>query len=310
MEKQLPVYEFKFNEENIEDIYVSFVDQPAIEEDFYYFNEEKEIIKLSTDEKMIVTGPAMIPYQKIYRKNLDGYVYFSQSSIVKFAELLLNKKDSKFNIDHKKNFPNVNIIESFFARENNEFNVPVGSLIISAKVNDKELWEDIKLGNKNGFSIEGLIKSSLVQFEINYKNKNNMNLKEKLEKGLKDLLSTMFEETEKFAEEVKVEEEVPVVVEEAPVVTEEVKPDEVKAEVEVEVEPVEKVTEEPAKEYLTKEDVQSMFADFLVKVKEELGNQVAMVEEKVEKFGEELQPMAKPEQVKLNKFQEWKQNNK
>lgn len=315
----LPVYELIFNEDYSDKISVSFVDQPAIQEDFFYFNDEKEVYTFSDDEQMIVTGPAMIPNKKMYRKNLDGYVYFTKESIVKFAELLLNKKDNKFNVDHQQIFPNVNIIESYFAKENNEFNVPEGSLIISAKVNDLQLWNDIKEGKMNGFSIEGIAQHNLVQFEINKIKNNKMNIKEKLETKFKEFLSTMFDENQEFG--IEVSGDTTTCVEDVPVtgttsgdtmdVPVEVPTDETPMEDMMEPEGQEGTPEDvKPMEHLTKEDVQTMLDDFLIKIKEELGQKVSMTEEKLEQFGEQLQPMVQPKETKLNKYQQWKAENK
>lgn len=319
----LPIYELKFSENNSNDIKVSFVDQPAIEEDFFYFNEEKEVYKFSEDEKMIVTGPAMIPNKKMYRSNLDGYVYFTQDSIIKFAELLLNKSKNKFNVDHKDNFPNVTILESYFAKDNNEFNVPVGSLILSAKVNDKNLWNDIKSGKMNGFSIEGMAQHHLVNFELNYKKENKMNIKDKLETKFKEFLSTMFDENQEFAMDVTGDtacavEDVPVSGDTKPADipasgdTVQVESPEMETPMEDSMEPEgqEGTPEDKPMEHLTREEVQTMLDEMLAKIEEKLANKVAMAEEKIEQFGEQLQPMAKTTEIKLNKYQEWKEKNK
>ena len=69
--EELDIIELFIDEENdlngIEAI--SIVEHPAIEEDFYAFNEQGklELAKVD-DEKRILMGAALIPNKKIYRK--------------------------------------------------------------------------------------------------------------------------------------------------------------------------------------------------------------------------------------------------
>ena len=70
--EELDIIELFIDEENdlngIEAI--SIVEHPAIEEDFYAFNEQGklELAKVD-DEKRILMGAALIPNKKIYRNN-------------------------------------------------------------------------------------------------------------------------------------------------------------------------------------------------------------------------------------------------
>lgn len=192
MTLQLPIYELKMA--NTDNISIALVDSPAIEEDFLFFDKE-EVIMQFNDDKMIITGPAFIPMKKIFRNDALGqrYVFMSEETIQKFAENLLNKRDNKFNLKHTDDYLDINIVESYFAKDTNEFNVPKGSWIVSAKVNDAETWSKIKSGELNGFSIEGMFQNELVQFEVHNKEKSMDELKKTLLETIKSVL---------FAEEV------------------------------------------------------------------------------------------------------------
>lgn len=174
--QELKIYEITLQED--EEIKLSLVDEPAIEIDFLKFNVDK--IKMSfNQDKMIVTGPALIPGKKIYRNDKFGerYVFMSDSTVQKFAELLINKKDNKFNLNHSNRNIEASIIESYFTKEINDFNVPKGSWIISLKINKQDDWDMIKNGELNGFSVEGHF---LNQLQFN-NNKEEMDFKEKLQ---------------------------------------------------------------------------------------------------------------------------------
>ena len=70
---------------------ISFVESPAIEVDFMYFNDKKtERFKTVDTDKRIVVGAAMLPNEKIIRYDADDnpyFVYFSKETIKKCSEL-------------------------------------------------------------------------------------------------------------------------------------------------------------------------------------------------------------------------------
>lgn len=188
--KNLPVY--SISPENVEYVEIALVDNPAIEIDFLTFNDEKETKYLFNNDLMELKGPVLIPNKLIYR-NLptERYVTFTEENIKKSVEMFM-KNGLKFNESHTDKKINISILESYFASEENEFNVPKGSWIISAKVNDIKLWEEIKNKKFNGFSFEGLFSNEFIREEnFNKNNKNKMNIKEKIMNAIN---SIVFEE--------------------------------------------------------------------------------------------------------------------
>jgi hypothetical protein len=150
---------------------ISLVESPAIMEDFIFMNSESpEVYKkivLSADEKRIITGPALIPNIEIIRKDEDGNPYFirySAEQIEKIAQKFF-KTQSQFSVnkDHSTDVKGVWIYESWLSTENDKaktlgFDVPVGTWMVSMKVEDDEIWQGIKDGKYKGFSIEGLFR--------------------------------------------------------------------------------------------------------------------------------------------------------
>lgn len=283
--KKLPIFELFI--EDSEHVGLAVVGAPAIESDFMYFNEEP--IKMSFNEdKMMIKGPALIPNKLIYRNDMLGerYIYFSEETIIKFVETLMSKTDNKFNIGHTDEPLNAVLIESYFASEVNEFNVPANSWIVGLKVKDLEAWNRIKSGEFKGYSVEGLFSNQLVNLMTN-KKEESMNLKEKIMEALNSVI---------FPEEVKLED--------TPIVDETVVDD---PEVVAEVEEIVEETIEEKLEALKEEiliEVDKRVEAMVLAIRDE----VAKVDEKVEEFGnqpidnkKDVETVDNPKQTKGSK---------
>ena len=121
----------------------------------------------SADDKMIITGPAMIPRSLIARKDELGnlfHVYFSEETIEKIArKFLADNNAHNTDINHNGEVVTENTLLESWIVDNPEmdkskslgFNVPKGTWMTSMKINNKETWNKIKAGELNGFSVEG-----------------------------------------------------------------------------------------------------------------------------------------------------------
>lgn len=156
---------------------ISIVDDPAIEELFMAFEKEELSFKFSDDDKRIISGPAMIPNKLIYRNEPPCYVMYDESGIVEFAKQFF-KSGSKFNLMHSENQVEVEIFESYFLKENNEWNLPIGTWIVSAKVEDESVWSDIKNGSFKGFSIQSLFTGEMIEEFTKNNNKKEIMMEE------------------------------------------------------------------------------------------------------------------------------------
>ena len=167
--KNLPLYRIVVdpNEEETGMTCISLVDDPAIEVNFLAFNKhEKLAFSVQDEAKRIVTGPAIINGMPIYRRSPEMGEY-----MVVFDEQTIDNiilKYSKFNmwnnvsLQHNgENLDNVIMVE-YFKKDSDKGIVPKGfedvadgSLFVSYKVLDDELWQQIVNGDDlNGFSIE------------------------------------------------------------------------------------------------------------------------------------------------------------
>ena len=121
----------------------------------------------STDDQMIVTGPAMIPNALIPRKDEMGnmfHVYFSKDTVRKIAKkFLADNNTHNTDINHDDNIVNENtLLESWIVEDPKMdkaaalgFDVPEGTWMTSYKINNEATWQKIKAGELNGFSVTG-----------------------------------------------------------------------------------------------------------------------------------------------------------
>lgn len=167
--KELKIYNIEVNlTDDITGVgTISLVEHPAVEVGFLKFETDKPIELQFNDDKHIITGVAMLADTPIYRNNErygEHYVVFSKQTIRNIVE-----KYSKFglqnlvNIEHSQEryVNDIFMIESYLIDKErgiipNEFSdAPDGSWIVSFKVNNLAVWDEIKEGKVSGFSIEG-----------------------------------------------------------------------------------------------------------------------------------------------------------
>jgi len=139
-------------------------------DEFEYLLPKEDMSKqyFATDlEKHIVLGPAMIPDQKIFRKDALGnpyYVFFSLDTIRLIAEKYMRNKyiDNNDQMHDGKAVKDVHVLESWIKEDgqdkSNKYgfeNLPVGTWFVSMKVNNPDIWSKVKSGVLNGFSVSG-----------------------------------------------------------------------------------------------------------------------------------------------------------
>ena len=157
---------------------ISFVSEPAIEENFVWFDKEKVSFAKIDNEKRLVVGPVLIPNKKILRIDGEGQpyeVFFSPETIEKLAQNYLEKGMEKGNqgtttLEHDSTVAGVSLVESWIKTtkldKSNSFglNLPVGTWMGAFKVSNDEIWDEyVKTGETKGFSIEGIFEHSLVE---------------------------------------------------------------------------------------------------------------------------------------------------
>ena len=145
---------------------VSIVENGAIESNFVALAEQEIKLAKVDEDKRILMGAALIPSKPIFRKKGDEmfYVYFSKETVRRAAELFFkNGNQNNATLEHNLNVKDITVFESWIVEDTKMdksakygLDVPVGTWMISMKVENDEVWNDyVKTGKVKGFSIEG-----------------------------------------------------------------------------------------------------------------------------------------------------------
>ena len=143
---------------------ISVVESPAIESDFIALKNQEFKLAEVDKEKRILMGAALIPNKPIYRRNgkQEYYIYFSKDTVRKASELFFirgNQNNSTF--EHQLPLQGLTAVESWIVESEQDksraydLNVPIGTWMVSIKVNNDDVWKQVKAGEVKGFSIEG-----------------------------------------------------------------------------------------------------------------------------------------------------------
>lgn len=175
---ELPLFELVIadNEEGTAEVNcISFVKRPAIEKNFLAFSSDKEAenkaqkFSVLSEEKRIVAGAVMLADVPIYRKDDERgeyYVVFSKDTIESIAQRFFKRGyQSNVNTNHQQDqqVEGVTFYQSFIYNKELGIQpmkgfeeVPEGSWFVVAKVDNEELWNQIKSEEFKGFSVEGI----------------------------------------------------------------------------------------------------------------------------------------------------------
>tara|TARA_R110000868_G_scaffold113675_1_gene304872 strand:+ start:16060 stop:17307 length:1248 start_codon:yes stop_codon:yes gene_type:complete len=152
-----------------------FVDESGttVSEPVVMTGKSKSVFGIDED-KMEITGAAMIPNKMIVRHTVLGepyYVYFSRDTIkVLSQKFMKDKLTDSTNIEHSnQKAKDTYVVESWLVSDENMdksksfgLDYPVGSWVITMKTEDKDIWEMIKKGEYAGFSVEGYFEEKQV----------------------------------------------------------------------------------------------------------------------------------------------------
>tara|TARA_R110002074_G_scaffold240506_8_gene412261 strand:+ start:5773 stop:6354 length:582 start_codon:yes stop_codon:yes gene_type:complete len=150
---------------------ISVVNSPAVEVDWIALKNQV-MLKETNAEKRILTGVALIPSKQIYRNDAEYgeyYIFFSKETIEKASQLFLKESNQKnATYEHSYKVDNMVVVESWIVEDpqmdkakHYGFDVPKGTWMISMKIDNDKVWEDVKLNKVNGFSIEGFFADRL-----------------------------------------------------------------------------------------------------------------------------------------------------
>jgi hypothetical protein len=157
---------------------ISLVSAPAIEQDFVFFGKEKNNLTFAKvdEEKRMLVSPALIPNKQIFRydpnTDSDYYVYFSPETVRKASELYLKHNNHhKATHEHSERVSGVLTVESWIKEGDSDksklygFDLPNGTWFVKMKIENEDLWQEIKSGNLRGLSIEGYFTNKFEQMQ-------------------------------------------------------------------------------------------------------------------------------------------------
>jgi len=227
----MKVYEAIFDEDSTKGVYgISLVESPAIMEEWVMLADHPKEVKFSAvdDTKNLLLGAVLIPEQRIYR-NMNGREFemkFSADTIEKLAHNFQKQSyQNNSSLEHDTPLTDVTFSETWIVQDpnNDKSNAhgktyPKGTWVAMSKVSD-EIYSRAKSGEIKGFSIDGILQLTEVNFNKNQINM-NVDLKSAFDefKGeIKALLNLdkKDEQIEVVAEEVVAEVETPVLEEES-----------------------------------------------------------------------------------------------
>lgn len=143
----------------------------AIEEDEGYK------FSIADDEERILVGPVMIPQKMMIRRNpitnSKYFVYFTEETIKQLQEKYMKDKllDAT-NIEHSDNMvKDVTLIESWIVEDEQYdkqkkfgYDNPIGTWMVKIKVNNNDVWKQIKEKKLKGFSVQGYFSEKKMGF--------------------------------------------------------------------------------------------------------------------------------------------------
>ena len=152
---------------------ISFVKTPAIEENFVALSQQKVEFKALDEEKRIVVGLALIPDKEIYRRKGD-YEYnivFSKETVKQASHLYLKQlNNNNATLEHAEDASGISVVESWIVEDvDNDksklygLNATEGAWVVVMKVDNDDIWKEVKDGTYLGLSIEGVFSDKEVE---------------------------------------------------------------------------------------------------------------------------------------------------
>lgn len=175
MQPELPIYKLIITDDQEIGInYVALVDKPATGELWVAFQAQAPCaieFKAVDEEKRIVMGALMVanlPIPRVDDKNQAFLVVLDAENIDKAMQKLAKQgKQSNVNLMHDPKQVVDGVYMQYAWPINKERGMPTpagfnevtdGSVFAMYKIDNEQVWQDIKAGKFKGFSIEGVLK--------------------------------------------------------------------------------------------------------------------------------------------------------
>jgi hypothetical protein len=145
---------------------ISLVESPAIEEDFVALSSQQIELKVIDEERRVLIGFALVPDKPILRimNGKKFNIKFSKDTVAQSQELFMKQLNlQNWTLEHSQKTSGVSVIESWIVEDakndkSNMYNLGAtgGEWVIMTKIDNDQVWNDVKDGKYKGFSIEGM----------------------------------------------------------------------------------------------------------------------------------------------------------
>jgi len=166
-------YELKYTKGETGVFRMSTVESPAIGATLVMFDDESKLLEFADDEKQVIYSVAMRPNILIPRKNVNGepaMVFYTEETVSDLQQnFFKNNSHNGATINHDKNIRNdIYAFESWIVQDPEKdkakllgMAVEKGDWVLGQKIDNPEVWQDIKNGKLKGFSIEAYLEPIL-----------------------------------------------------------------------------------------------------------------------------------------------------
>lgn len=157
---------------------MSLVENPATKTQLVMFDDESKLLQFQDDDKQIVYSVAMRPNMLIPRKDVNGepaMVFYTEDTIADLQQNFFKKNyhnGSTINHDGKVR-EDLYIFESWIVQDPEKdkatllgMQVQKGDWITAQKIENSEVWQDVKSGKLTGFSIEAYLEPVLINNKV------------------------------------------------------------------------------------------------------------------------------------------------
>lgn len=206
----IPIFEALITDADDGIYKISLVDLPAVESNFLFFNKDDKALKfnIQDEDQHIVFGVLMRADYNIYRNDEqygEYYIRYNKETIKKMAQKMLSDHTfNNINLMHVdgSDINGVSLQEIFIKDVEKGIDpkgfemIEDGSLFCSYKVENPQIWEEIKTGVFCGFSLEGLFNVDLVRLN-KHKNTFNTFMNRIFKKLMKSTVKMGYVETDK-----------------------------------------------------------------------------------------------------------------
>ena len=203
-------YELKYTKGEEGVFRMSTVENPAVKCHLVMFSDdEQKAMEFQDDEQQIIYSVAMRPNMLIPRKDVNGepaMVFYTEETVKDLQQnFFKNNSHNGATVNHDGSVRNDMYAFESWIVENPEkdkatllgMSVQKGDWVLGQKIDNSEVWQDVKDGKLKGFSIEAYLEPVLTQNnEINMTN-------EELDERIKAVLMQSEEEKKKAEEEAK-----------------------------------------------------------------------------------------------------------